>query len=281
MNTCVKRLQPYQLPLFFVLSLGSGWLLTLALRSLPASPLLLPLLALPISFAPAGVAWLLVRSVGKPAEQRAFRQRLTHWRVGWRWLCATLVALPLIHLVGVGLALAWGGRFPFHPTMLALLLLFFPLNLGEEIGWRGYALPKLQEHFAPFTASLILGAGWGAFHLFALLANPTHPWLYLLVGGTLLLAMSVIMTQLFNRTKESVLLMALAHAMYDTVSIAVAPLIETGAPLLAFALSAGVAWLVAAALLAQGRAPGLNQQTHPVHTSAQAEESSPGKDNAR
>ena len=261
MNTRVKLLQQYQLPLFFTLSLGLGWLLTLALRALPATPVLLPLLALPISYAPAGVAWLLVRTVGNQEEQRMFRQRLTHWRVGWRWIFVTLVALPLIHLTSVSLALAWGGRFPFHPAMLGLLLLFFPVNLGEEIGWRGYALPKLQERFAPFAASLIIGGVWGAFHLFALLANPTQPWLYLLAGGALLLAMSVIMTQIFNRTQESVLLMALTHAMYDTVSIAVMPLIETGVPLLAFALSAGVAWLVAAAMLALNRAPSINQQT--------------------
>ena len=66
--------------------------------------------------------------------------------------------------------------------------------------------------------------------------------------------MSVIRTQVFNRTQESVLLMALTHATYDTVSIAVSPLIETGVPLLAFALSAGVAWLVVVAMFALTRA---------------------------
>jgi membrane protease YdiL (CAAX protease family) len=173
--------------------------------------------------------------------------------VGWRWIFVAVVAAPLIHLTGVGLALAWGGRFPFHLAQLALLVLFFPVNLGEEIGWRGYALPKLQERFSPFSASLIVGAAWAAFHLFALLANPTQPWLYFLVGSALLLAISVIMTQIFNRTEGSALLMALLHAMYDTVSIAVSPLIETGVPLMAFGLSAGVAWLVVAAMLALGQ----------------------------
>ncbi len=196
-----KLLQQHQLLIFFALTLGLGWLLTLALRTLPSTPLLLPLLALPISYVPAGVAWLIIHNVGCPAEQRAFHHRLMHWQVGWRWLLVVMVALPLMHLIGVGLTLPWGGHFPFHPTQLALLALFFPVNLGEEIGWRGYALPKLQERYPPFTASLIVGAVWSAFHLFALLANPTQPWLYFGVGSALLVAMSVIMTPIFNHTK--------------------------------------------------------------------------------
>ena len=61
--------------------------------------------------------------------------------------------------------------------------------------------------------------------------------------------MSVIMTWVFNHTRESVLLMALLHAAYDVVSIGVVPLIGTRVPLLAFSLSAGVLCLVAITLV--------------------------------
>ncbi|MEZ4869453.1 MAG: type II CAAX endopeptidase family protein [Caldilineaceae bacterium] len=253
MHRVQQLLRRSPLTTFFTLSLGLGWVLTWLLMAMPSNPVILPLLALPISYVPAGVAWLLVRWTDDAARQKAFQQRLWHWRVGWRWLLIAVLVLPLIHLVGVGLATGWGGQFPFHPQMIVLYLLFLPVNLGEEIGWRGYALPRLQEHSAPITAGLIIGLVWGAFHLVALLANPDQPWRYLAVGWALMLAMSLLMTWLFNQTQGSVPLMALTHAMYDTVSIAVAPLIETGAPLLAFALSAGVAWVVIFVWLALGR----------------------------
>jgi hypothetical protein len=111
----------------------------------------------------------------------------------------------------------------------------------------------LQECFAPFTAGLIVGLFWGAFHLLALLVNPEQPWHYFAVGLALMLAMAVLMPWLFNQSQGSVPLMALTHALYDTVRIAVALLLETGVPLLAFALSAGVAWVVIFVLLALDR----------------------------
>ena len=64
-----------------------------------------------------------------------------------------------------------------------------------------------------------------------------------------LIAVSVIMTSVFNQTRGSVFVMALMHAMFDTVSIAVTTLIETSVPLLAFALGAGVAWLLVLVLI--------------------------------
>ena len=99
------------------------------------------------------------------------------------------------------------------------------------------------------TASLILGGVWAAFHWVALAQNPSRPWGYVAIGSVNLVAMSVIMTWVFNHTRESVLLMALLHAAYDVVSIGVVPLIGTRVPLLAFSLSAGVLCLVAITLV--------------------------------
>jgi uncharacterized protein len=73
--------------------------------------------------------------------------------------------LPLLHVVSVALATLWGEIFPVHAASLALLPLFLITNLGEEIGWRGYALPLLLRRFNPLVASLILGLSWAAFTL--------------------------------------------------------------------------------------------------------------------
>ena len=238
-----------RLALFLVGCVLLGSLVTWVLTRIPTNPTTLALVALPISYIPAALAVLMVRLGGDPEEASAFRRRLSIWRLPVRWYAVALLGLPLVHVTGVALATLWGGLLPVHLASLALLPLFFLTNLGEEIGWRGYALPQLLRHFDSLTASLILGGVWAAFHWVALAQNPSRPWGYVAIGSVNLVAMSVIMTWVFNHTRESVLLMALLHAAYDVVSIGVVPLIGTRVPLLAFSLSAGVLCLVAITLV--------------------------------
>ena len=232
--------QRTHLTIFLVGSVALGSLVTALVARIPTNPAILPVLALPISYVPAALAVLLLRLDGNAGESRAFRRRLTRWRIGVRWYILGSVILPAAYLAGVGLAAVGPGIFPLHLERFALLPLFVVANLGEEIGWRGYALPKLQQHVSPLTSSVIVGVAWAAFHWVALAQNPTQPWGYLAVGSLSLIAMSVVMTWLFNRTGGSVVLMVLVHAMYDVVAIGVVPLGETTVPLLAFALSSVV-----------------------------------------
>lgn len=249
MTTTAHRGVDRRLAWFLGGSVVLGSVATALLARIPTTPEVLPLVALPISYVPALLAVLLVRTDPDPAERRAFRRVLTLWRVAPRWYLAALVVGPAVHLAGVGPATAWGGLLPVHLGMLALLPLFLLTNLGEEIGWRGYALPRLQRHVTPLTASLVLGGCWAAFHVVALAQNPDRPWAYVAVGSVVLVAMSVVMTWLFNRT-GSVLLVAVCHAVYDVVAIGVVPLAGTTVPLLAFALSAAALCVVAVALVA-------------------------------
>ena len=138
-----------------------------------------PLIAIPVSFVPAVMAWLVLRVAGTADERRAWRRRLTRVRVGWRWYAIALLALPLAYLAGLGIATAGGGAFPFHVQTLALLPIFLLTNFGEEIGWRGFALPRLQDRMSPLAASLVLGVIWGAFHWVALAGNADAPLAYI------------------------------------------------------------------------------------------------------
>ena len=254
-------------------SVALGSLATALLARIPTSPLILPLVALPISYIPAVLAVVLLRVDGDADERRAFRRRLTNWRIAPRWYVLGLVLLPLAHLAGVALATLWGGFFPFYPEQFALLALFLITNLGEEIGWRGYALPRLQKHVNSVVSSVLLGVAWAAFHWVALAQNPTQPWGYVAVGSVTLVAMSVVMTWVFNHT-GSVVLMVLVHAMYDVVAIGVVPLVATTVPLLAFGLSGAVLCMMALtlALVAGpdlGRRAG-NQSSSPSHNLSSA-----------
>ena len=262
----------HQLALFLVGSVLLGSLITWMLARIPTNPLILPLIALPISYIPAALAILMLRLGTDTDERRAFHQRLRTWRLPVRWYLVALLGLPLVHVAGVLLATRGGGLVPVSLASLALLPLFFITNLGEEIGWRGYALPRLQRRFNSLTASLILGVTWAAFHWVALAQNPSQPWGYVAVGSLNLIAMSVVMTWVFNHTSGSVLLMAVLHAAYDVISIGVVPLVGTTVPLLAFSLSAAVLCLVAITLiLAQGLDLGRERtslQFHQDHSSA-------------
>jgi membrane protease YdiL (CAAX protease family) len=171
-----------------------------------------------------------------------------------------------VHLAGVALATLAGGVFPFHPQLIALVVLFFVTNFGEEIGWRGYALPKLQDRMSPLAAAVVLGLVWAVFHWVALAGNDT-PLAYIAVSTVHLVAISVFMSYIFNRSRESVPAVALAHALYDTVAIGVAPLIETTVPLLAFALTAVVAWVAVVVLVAL-TGPSLGKETGAAHDDA-------------
>src|SRR5437868_14649027 len=99
------------------------------------------------------------------------------------------------------------------PERFVFILLF--VGLGEEPGWRGFALPRLQARHTPFSASLILAPIWALWHLplmgneFPLAIIPA--FLISLLGGTL------IQTWLFNRSKGSVFGQMLFHATVNTV----------------------------------------------------------------
>jgi membrane protease YdiL (CAAX protease family) len=154
----------YPLATFFIASVGLGWLVTLGSAQIASNPLILPLIAIPVSYVPALIAWLVLRVAGTPDERQEWRDRLTRLPGGWRWFVVALLVLPLVHLAGVALATLAGGVFPFHPQLIALVVLFFVTNFGEEIGWRGFALPKLQDRMSPLAAAVVLGLVWAVFH---------------------------------------------------------------------------------------------------------------------
>jgi hypothetical protein len=95
---------------------------------------------------------------------------------------------------------------------LVILLFFSPL--WEEIGWRGFFLPRLQLRYSAFHSSLIIGVIWGLWHLPIILAiNPYGDksiiyFLFIFLGC---IAISILQTGIFNVTKGSLLACVLLH----------------------------------------------------------------------
>ena len=97
-------------------------------------------------------------------------------------------------------------------TFLSTIII---VGLFEEVGWRGFALPRLQRRLDAIWAALILGVLWALWHLPELISDPTgqRPPLQFVVWA---LALSVILSWLYNSTNGSLLIVIICHAAIDT-----------------------------------------------------------------
>jgi membrane protease YdiL (CAAX protease family) len=170
------------------------------------------------SLVPSTVAIVLVAVLHGKAGVRKLLRRLLIWRVGAGWWVA-LVLLSTLALGAVGLSVLFGGDTPdidvTIPGAVILFLFFiFPGSAGgEEIGWRGFALPLLQADRSALGASVVLGGVWGIWHLPLYLTGADirplslfAPWVLIAVGA------SVIYTWMYNGTGGSLLIVVLFHA---------------------------------------------------------------------
>ncbi len=144
--------------------------------------------------------------------------RLIRWRFGFQWYALVLVGFPLVGWL-VTRFIGSEQRFNLSTPALVLGLLFSLLisgPLGEELGWRGYALPRLLARFRPLPASLILGLIWGIWHVPSFfLSGMVQAQLSLALFLLAALGMSVLVTWLFQHTGGSVLMAVLFHYMVN------------------------------------------------------------------
>ena len=144
----------------------------------------------------------------------SFLRRLTLWRASRLWWLFLILGIPAIVYAGAALKGTIGDPFPFSPWYQVLPALALALFLGpiEEFGWRGIALPLLQRRFAPFWAGLILGIIWSTWHIpaFLLSGTPQSAWSFAPYFGGVV-AISIILTPLFNDAHGSLLIAVLYH----------------------------------------------------------------------
>src|SRR3954469_4074229 len=133
------------------------------------------------------------------AGLREFFSRIVRWRVAWKWyaivfsapfvLCAVALALTLCTTDRTQVGSLTSDKFREIPEHFLFILLF--IGLGEEPGWRGFALPELQTKHSALKASLILAPLWALWHLPLIgheFQGPIIPAFFISVfGGTLML----------------------------------------------------------------------------------------------
>jgi membrane protease YdiL (CAAX protease family) len=201
------------LTLFFVLAYLLSWSVFLPMVLFRAPPQL----AILGTFGPSLAALVTHRlATGN------YRELLnaTTW---WRTLCGTAVGVALIILAFVvlpGIGTAAPNQLNWRILMSTGVYNYSTLlggPLGEEPGWRGYALPRLEERFGPVRGTLLLAVLWAVWHL-PLFIRPgweSAPfWIY--VG--IITGLSLIMTYAANLARFSVITAVAMHAAFNTVS---------------------------------------------------------------
>lgn len=172
-----------------------------------------PLFVLAV-YAPAIAAVGLVWRHHGGAGLLGFLKRLGLWRMSAAWWIFLAIGIPAVFYLGAAFKGTLSAPFPFTPWYQVIPAMAAALVIGpiEEFGWRGLALPLLQRRFAPIWASLVVGVIWALWHIpaFMLSGAPQHAWSFpAFFGGVV--AMSVIMTAMFNASSGSLLIAALMH----------------------------------------------------------------------
>ncbi len=166
-------------------------------------------------------------TLGKGGVIRLLKRFLI-WRVGGKWYLVAILLVPSLNLLGVFLNAALSSQPIDFSTVLAykifgpsanLMVLILPYLLfdavtnGEEMGWRGYVLPRLQAKHSALLSSLILGVIWGLWHLPKFMAPGNNASFALVFVDTIVKA--VFLTWLYNNTGGSLLLTTLAHSSWN------------------------------------------------------------------
>ncbi len=233
-SSALKRLIiRHPLVAYFVIAFAGTWafLVPFALsrnvNGLGLLPFTLPDIAFLIAFvlgtlAGPALASLTVTAVtsGKTGVGRLLR-RCVQWRVGIGWYLIAIFGFLLIFLVGysvfygVNLPLALLVKWPIMFTVFfpQAVLIILTGSFAEELGWRGFALPRLQQRYGPVLGTVILGTLHGLWHLPAFFTRLLGPFSLPYYAGFLFVAIAAtfLYTWIFNHSRGSVLLATLTH----------------------------------------------------------------------
>ncbi len=218
---------------FFALACGISWLLwaplwlpAFGISGLPTLPFHHSLGAL----GPITAAFLVSAIESGRAGPADLVRRMGLWRGRLVWLAVALLAPYALLTLAVLGASAFNGEpvslaglgssreFPQFSAAAFLIYNIASFGYGEEVGWRGFALSRLQARHSALVASLLLTAGWAFWHLPLFLYRPGYTsmgaagvagWLFSLLTG------AVLLTWLYNESRGSILVVAVFHATVD------------------------------------------------------------------
>ncbi len=212
---------------FFTITFIVTWLLwlpTVIYAKGVNVPEVLLLIGMFAGFSPTIVGLVMMKKDRGEGFKSYLQERLT-LAFPKKWLLMMMI-FPLISMISLVIVHILDKSFvvvnPISPIMAPLVflqILFIGGAIGEEFGWRGYAMDKLQSKFGPFYGTLILGAIWSLWHLplfFMLNTVQSHlPIWQFMLQNTMI---AFFYTWIYNKTKGNLILMILLHAILNTTS---------------------------------------------------------------
>jgi membrane protease YdiL (CAAX protease family) len=220
----------------FWTALAAAWLAALLvcvanskfLQQSPVTPLRIGLFA--VSVLP--VAFVIASAWSRNPSIKNYLASLVRFRGVWGWLLLGLLLFPALHLISL-LMNSLAFRQPISPdqfphmslplvglVIVKFLYQFFFFNgTGEETGWRGFALPRLQTRMSPLVAALVIGLFWAPWHFFLWRAVGSPVWTLPFWGEQFALHIlsSVFIVWICDRAYGSILVAGVTHAAANTV----------------------------------------------------------------
>jgi membrane protease YdiL (CAAX protease family) len=265
----------HPVPSYYALTFVISWGLMGAVIGVAPVPMAVAVSLGPVG--PAAASIILTSFLDGKAGLRELGARLRRWRVGARWYALALLTAPLVMAsASVAVAVVFPGFYGGVSTagelvivVLAGIAVGLIVGVLEELGWTGFALPRLRRRHGVVSTALIMAVLWGAWHypMFANSADPSGAIPSALIGAVFLFgwlpAYRVLMVWLYDRTGSLPLAM-LMHAPLSAGafinSFMAASGNASGIAILVPSLSWGAAfWVVAAVVL-------LTERRHPWET---------------
>jgi len=229
----------------------------------------LPFLVLAMLAGPSIAGLLLTALVSGREGLREVLSRLLKWRMDARWYAVALLTAPLVFtIVHFALSLVWPVFLPNVVTTrnTASSLLFaivgaLVVGIFEELGWTGFATPRLRARYSALATALIVGVPWGAWHLLTndLWIAKTYSGglplaFFVMLNGLILVvgelpAYRVLMVWVYDRTGSLPIAM-LMHASLSACTFILSPSMVTGLPLVAYGFTLAAAWWIVVAVVA-------------------------------
>lgn len=250
---------------FFLLTFIVAWSIWLPIGFLV--PKFFVLAIIPGAWAPSIVSFYLTWLMDGKDGLRQFLKRVIHWRVGFKWYLIVFFSIVCIAYLAQGLNTWLFGGDPMalnlpagipEEDLFAAIPIIFIINiflggpLAEDIGWRGYALPKLREKLDALSASLIIGVVWVLWHLPFFIfpeGRSAVGGIPLLWFGLMTIAWSVLFAWVYVNT-ESILMPVLFHAAVNTALGTLGVLGRTNGSLTSVILNTALTWIVVVIIVA-------------------------------
>jgi len=216
----------------FFMAWATGIVVCLAnlhfIENVPLSPMIVGLIAVAV----LPVAFVIASAYSHNPGVRRYLASLVQVRGVWGWMLLALVMFPALFLMCYPLnqliykqPIPTGQLPEVSLSLIGLVVVKFFYQLmffnatGEEAGWRGYAMPRLQARTSPLLSGVMIGFLWAMWHFFGwkaegLPVSDAGFWLDMFAGHILL---SILIVWICNRANGSILVAGIAHAALNTV----------------------------------------------------------------